>query len=73
MGHPSLAAILERWDPHAARWRLACHRHAAQRLMDGQTPRRVARFLRQTLSMPQEDARAVEERVWAELALRTGL
>ncbi len=29
--------------------------------------------LHQTLSMPQEDARAVEERVSAELALRTGL
>ncbi len=44
-----------------------------QRLMDGQTSRRVARYLHQTLGMPQEDARAVGERVSAELALRTGL
>ncbi len=64
---------MERWDPHAARWRLMCHRQAAQRLMDGQTPCRVAQVLHQTLSMRQEDARAVEERALAELALRTGL
>lgn len=37
-----MEVTMERWDPHAARWRLMCHRHAAQRLMDGQTPRRVA-------------------------------
>jgi hypothetical protein len=44
-----------------------------QRLMDGQTSRRVARYLHQTLGMPQEDARAVGEWVSAELALRTWL
>ena len=60
---------MERWDPHAARWRLMCHRQAAQRLMDGQTPRRVARP-HQTLGMPQED---VVARVRAELQLRAGL
>jgi hypothetical protein len=30
-----LEVTMERWDPHAARWRLMCHRQAAQRLMDG--------------------------------------
>ncbi len=43
MGDPSLKVTMERFDAHAVRWRLMCHRHAAQRLMDGQTPRRVAR------------------------------
>jgi hypothetical protein len=65
---------MERWDPHAARRRLMCHRQAAQRLMDGQTPVPGGPgVLHQTLGMPQEDARAVGERVSAELALRTGL
>ncbi len=35
MPKPSLTVTMERWDPHAARWRLMCHRQAAQRLMDG--------------------------------------
>ncbi len=30
-----MEVTMERWDPHAARWRLMCHRQAAQRLMDG--------------------------------------
>ena len=68
-----MTVTMERWDPHAVRWRLMCHCQAAQRLLDGQPERWVARHLHQPLGMPQEDARAVEERVSAELALRTWL
>ncbi len=64
----------ENWDLHVVRWRLQAYREAAVRLLEGQSPRRVAPvYLHQTLGMPQEDARAVGERVSAELALRTWL
>jgi hypothetical protein len=42
MGDPSLAVTMERFDAHAARWRLRCHRQAAERLLAGWTGRRVA-------------------------------
>ncbi len=73
MGSVSYPELVEEWDPVPVRWRLMAHHHATERLLQGQTPRRVARYLHQTLGMPQEDARAVGERVSAELALRIGL
>ncbi len=36
MAEPTMEVIMERFDAHAARWRLACHRQAAVRLLDGQ-------------------------------------
>ena len=73
MGSVTFEELPHRWDPLAVRWRLMCHRHAAQRLMDGQTSRRVA-------PVPAPDAGHAAggrsggwERVSAELALRTWL
>ncbi len=43
MPSPSWDDAMQGWDPHAARWRLMCHRQAAVRLLDGQTERRAAR------------------------------
>ncbi len=72
MAEPTMEVIMERFDAHAARWRLACHRQAAVRLVDGQTPRRVARHLHEAMNMPHE-VRTVVERVRVELQLRAGL
>ncbi len=72
MPEPTLDKIMSDWDPHAALWRLMCHRQAAQRLLDGQPERRVARPAPDA-RMPQEDAQDVVARVRAELQLRAGL
>jgi hypothetical protein len=73
VGDPSLEVTMERWDPHAARWRLRCHRQAAERLLADWTGRRVARYLQRSLGMPLADAEDVVARVRAELQPRAGL
>ncbi len=74
MGDPSLAVTMERFDAHAARWRLRCHRQAAERLLAGWTGRRVAPLpIQRSLGMPLADAEDVVARVRAELQLRVGL
>ncbi len=42
MAEPTMEVIMERFDAHAARWWMRCHRAAAERLLAGWTGRRVA-------------------------------
>jgi hypothetical protein len=72
VGDPSLEVTMERFDAHAARWRLQAYRLAAASLLDGLGERRTVRALVRDVNVPLAEAEGVVARVLAEVHLRRG-
>ena len=65
----TVAQEMERWDPHAIRWRLQAYRLAAESVLEGLGGAPDVSTLHRDLLMPLADAEGVVARVRAELQL----